>query len=162
MIAAPTMEMAMGMKMSVLAAVSLRDRSASTANASPKTVDRPVTATTHQRLFQITPRSVEKGFREGLNDIFERDYVEPEEVLRQAEDATLAEEDLRTNVDELRRDMLAAAEGLDFEKAARLRDRIFELEARALGLPTPGSPNPPPLKAGSSRGGAKPGRRRRR
>ncbi|MCO5165045.1 MAG: excinuclease ABC subunit UvrB [Planctomycetes bacterium] len=112
----------------------------------------------------ITPRSVEKGFHEGLGDIVDRDYLEPEDLVRQAEDAKLAEEDLRTNVDELRRDMLAAAEALDFEKAAALRDRVFELEARALGLPTPGAPSPPPLKkkAAPARGAPKPARRRRR
>ena len=48
------------MKISVFAAVSLRERSASTARARPNTVARPVTATTHQRLFQMMPRSVEK------------------------------------------------------------------------------------------------------
>jgi excinuclease ABC subunit B len=98
----------------------------------------------------ITPRSIEKALQEGLDDIFQRDYLEPEDLLRQAEDANLAEEDLRTNVDELRREMLSAAEALDFEAAARLRDRIFELESRALGLPTPGLPKPPPIKPGSA------------
>ena len=31
--------------------------------------------------------------------------------------------------------MLRAAEGLEFEKAAALRDRIFDLEARMIGVP---------------------------
>jgi excinuclease ABC subunit B len=106
----------------------------------------------------ITPTTIVKAAQEGLGDIVERDYLEPEDLLRQAEDATRAEEELSQNVDELRRDMLAAAEALDFEGAARLRDRIFELEARALGLPTPGAPQPPKMQRGSP----KPPRRRRK
>src|SRR5215211_882858 len=59
MMAAPTREIAIGMKIIVLAAVSFLDRSARTARPRPKAVDRPVTATTHQRLFHSTPRMVE-------------------------------------------------------------------------------------------------------
>jgi hypothetical protein len=47
------------MKMSVLAAVSLLERSARTARASPRAVAKPATTTTHQRLFHTTPRRVE-------------------------------------------------------------------------------------------------------
>src|SRR5205085_2416217 len=59
MIAAPTSEIAIGMKISVFAAVSFLDRSASTARPRPKIVARPATAATHHRLFQMMPRSVE-------------------------------------------------------------------------------------------------------
>ena len=50
----------MGMNTSVLARFSPLDRSARTAKPRPNTVASPVTATTHQRLFQSTPRRLEK------------------------------------------------------------------------------------------------------
>ena len=57
MIDAPTSEIAIGMKISDLAARSPRRLSARTATARPRAVDRNVTVTTHQRLLISVPRS---------------------------------------------------------------------------------------------------------
>ncbi len=56
MIDAPTSEIAIGMKISDLAARSPPRLSASTATARPSAVDRNVTVTTHQRLLISVPR----------------------------------------------------------------------------------------------------------
>ena len=69
--------------------------------------------------------------RAGLNAIFERDYVDTEEVAQRAQRAAEAAE---VDLEELRDEMRAAAESLEFERAAELRDRIAELEALSLGL----------------------------
>jgi excinuclease ABC subunit B len=82
----------------------------------------------------ITPRTIEKRQREGLNAIYERDYVDLAEVARRERGSEAAEVKLKASLDELREEMLAAAEALEFERAAELRDRIFDLETRALGL----------------------------
>jgi len=81
----------------------------------------------------ITPRSVEKKKREGLTAIYEADYVDLEQVATREREAAAANEELGS-LAELRKEMLAAAEDLEFERAAALRDKIFDLEARALGL----------------------------
>ena len=82
----------------------------------------------------ITPETVKKGMRSILESIEEQDYSAVPLV------ADLSEEyggDLRQIpklVKKLRREMLAAAKDLDFEKAAQLRDRIKQLEDVELRL----------------------------
>ena len=82
----------------------------------------------------ITPETVKKGMRSILESIEEQDYSAVPLV------ADLSEEyggDLRQIpklVKKLRREMLAAAKELDFEKAAQLRDRIKQLEDVELRL----------------------------
>src|SRR5262245_17025114 len=67
MIPAPMNEIAIGRKMSDLAAFSALARSASTATARPNTVARVTTTTTHQRLLNSVPRSTEKTAHENTN-----------------------------------------------------------------------------------------------
>ena len=50
-------------------------------------------------------------------------YEEPDDVV-----ANLTPEERRTLIEEMRKAMNEAAKELDFEQAARLRDRIHELE----------------------------------
>ncbi len=84
----------------------------------------------------ITPRTIVKARREGLSDIVERDYVEPAALAEKEKKARQAADELQSgSLDDLRKAMLRAAEGLEFEKAAALRDRIFDLEARMIGVP---------------------------
>ncbi len=89
----------------------------------------------------VTPTTIKKERREGLTALFDRDWVDPAEVARQARVAAEAEASLRSgDLEALRRDMLAAAEALDFERAAALRDQVLELEGLALGLGPRGGP----------------------
>ena len=47
--------------------------------------------------------------------------------------ASYGEEDRATTIERLEREMREAAANLDFETAARLRDQLFELKAKAAG-----------------------------
>jgi excinuclease ABC subunit B len=87
----------------------------------------------YNRNHGITPQTVRKAIQESLIEACEADYVtvpvaaEEEEEYRSAEDVAKA-------VASLRKQMRAAAQELEFERAAELRDRLQHLEARELEL----------------------------
>jgi excinuclease ABC subunit B len=81
----------------------------------------------------ITPQTVRKGLRTILESIEEKDYTDlPLAADPQEEYVSLAA--IPKMVKNLRKEMLAAAKALEFEKAAGLRDRIKKLEAMELKL----------------------------
>ncbi|MEJ0091243.1 MAG: excinuclease ABC subunit UvrB [Limisphaerales bacterium] len=71
----------------------------------------------------ITPRSVVRAVEESLAT-YESDRREADAVLREGG----VDIDITTTIQELEADMLKAAENLQFEKAALLRDQIKELK----------------------------------
>ena len=71
----------------------------------------------------ITPRSVVRAVEESLAT-YESDRREADAVLREGG----VDIDISTTIQELEADMLKAAENLQFEKAALLRDQIKELK----------------------------------
>ena len=77
----------------------------------------------------ITPTTIKKKISDVLHSIYERDYP----TVAKDEEAIPLEQ-LDKNVGKLRRQMLAAAKRLDFEQAAKLRDRIIALEKKGMGL----------------------------
>jgi len=83
----------------------------------------------------ITPQTVKKAIQESLIEHCDADYVtvpiaaEEEEGYRTAEDVARA-------VARLRKEMREAAQELEFERAAELRDRLQQLEARELEMRT--------------------------
>ncbi len=79
----------------------------------------------------ITPQTVKKGLRSILESIEEHDYVT---VARAAEETEeyVSPEKIPGLVKKLRKEMLAAAKELEFEKAAALRDRIRRLQEMEL------------------------------
>ena len=88
----------------------------------------------YNREHGITPQSIVKRQYEGLNAIYEADYVDPEVLAKKEAIQHKAEGALKKDAADLRKRMLAAADGLDFELAARLRDQLLQLEDEALGL----------------------------
>jgi len=82
----------------------------------------------------ITPQSVKRAIDEGLNEIYESDFTDAEELAKRARLRLGLEGNLEKRLDNLKAEMIAAAEQLEFEKAAQLRDEIFELERMALEL----------------------------
>ena len=78
--------------------------------------------------------TIRKTQREGLNTIYERDYVDLAELAERKRRAEAAEKELGAGLAELRKEMLAAAEALEFERAAALRDQSLTLEKRSLEL----------------------------
>jgi excinuclease ABC subunit B len=83
----------------------------------------------------IIPQTVRKGLRSILESIEEKDYVELP-LAAEEEEEYLPPKELQKLVTKLRKEMLAAAKELDFEKAAVLRDRIRKLETKGLELRT--------------------------
>ncbi len=87
----------------------------------------------YNREHGITPQTVKKSLRTILDDIAEKDYVElPLVAEGETEYRTPAE--LKREIARLKKEMLAAAADLDFEKAAGLRDRMLALERQELAL----------------------------
>ncbi|MHB8121458.1 MAG: excinuclease ABC subunit UvrB [Desulfuromonadaceae bacterium] len=81
----------------------------------------------------ITPETVKKGLRSILDSIEEKDYVTAPGVAEAGEEY-IAPKEIPKLVKKLRKEMLAAAKELNFEKAAALRDRVKKLEGMELAL----------------------------
>jgi len=79
----------------------------------------------------ITPTTVRKEIRSLRDSIWERDYVTVPTVAERAA-GEVPPHELPRLLEDLRREMTAAARALDFERAAEIRDRIRVLEAEHL------------------------------
>ncbi len=85
----------------------------------------------------ITPETVRKEIQDIMASVYEADYVTvPTEPSPDDPLAEIAPGEVPKVVADLRAQMFRAAQDLEFEKAAELRDRIAELEQRDLGLTT--------------------------
>jgi excinuclease ABC subunit B len=82
----------------------------------------------------ITPETVKKGMRSILESIAEKDYVTPPVVADVEEIYGIELREILKLIKKMRKEMLAAAKELDFEKAAELRDQIKQLEEAELKL----------------------------
>ena len=82
----------------------------------------------------ITPETVKKSMRSILESVEEKDYYTPPGGVAESAEEYLAPKEIPKMVKKLRKEMLAAAKALDFESAARLRDRVKKLEAMELAL----------------------------
>ena len=83
----------------------------------------------------ITPQTVIKSLGSPLVRIYDADYVDVPLAADRA--AKYAAADLPRLIGQLKKEMRQAAEQLDFEKAAQLRDRVRELEKSELTLREP-------------------------
>jgi excinuclease ABC subunit B len=81
----------------------------------------------------ITPESIVKSISDVLHSVYEADYTTVP-LAAEDEDAYHSQADLDKLIKKLRKDMKAAADRYDFERAAELRDRIFKLEGKELEL----------------------------
>jgi excinuclease ABC subunit B len=84
----------------------------------------------------ITPRSVARAILDMRGSVYEADYVDLTAKAAERKDRYRVErpEDIRKTLASLRKEMHAAADSLEFERAAELRDRIKELEGLELAL----------------------------
>ena len=80
----------------------------------------------------ITPQSVKRNITDLGMAVYQADYLT---VPIAADGAEYQPEQIPRIVEELEREMKKAAEDLEFEKAAALRDRILALKDLALGVP---------------------------
>ncbi len=86
----------------------------------------------YNREHGITPQTIKKGILRGIQDELAAHRIE-REMVGETEERYQRREQLA----ELEKEMLAAAEVLDFERAAELRDRIYALQGRSVGLVRP-------------------------
>jgi excinuclease ABC subunit B len=82
----------------------------------------------------ITPESIRKNIGDLLSSVYEADYVGVPEVAESPEERYRTVEELDKEIRVLEKQMREAAKALEFEAAARLRDRIKDLRAREFGL----------------------------
>ena len=81
----------------------------------------------------ITPESIQKNVKDVLEGVFEG-KTDLERVTAKIETTGKIGDNLQSHLKGLRKEMLAAAENLEFEEAARLRDEISELEKAELSI----------------------------
>jgi len=81
----------------------------------------------------ITPASVRKNITDILDSVYERDHVRADISGFTAEGAMVGN-NLASHIEHLEKRMRAAADNLDFEEAARLRDEIKRLQEADLVL----------------------------
>ena len=82
----------------------------------------------------ITPRTIAKRLGDTLSDIYASDHVDLAAAAERERAARELGPALEEKLEALRAEMLDAAAKLDFERAAELRDRVFELEKKSLAL----------------------------
>ena len=88
----------------------------------------------HNLEHNITPQSIVRAVREGIvgagkdEDVLVQSRKAAKEVLR------LGVQDLPKEIDQLRKAMFRAAENLEFEQAANMRDRLKDLEELELKM----------------------------
>jgi excinuclease ABC subunit B len=83
----------------------------------------------------ITPQTVIRALGSPLVKVYEADYVEIPKAAERA--SKYGPVELSRTIRQLKKEMREAAEQLDFERAAELRDRIHEMEERELALREP-------------------------
>jgi excinuclease ABC subunit B len=87
----------------------------------------------------ITPVGVQKRIKDIIEGVYDPDEAKKELRAAQAKaryDA-MPEKDLERELKQLEKQMLDAARNLEFEKAAELRDRLFELRQKMFGVALP-------------------------
>ena len=90
----------------------------------------------YNRAHGITPASVVKSIDDMLTSVYERDYVTVAEPPPERTFRSRAE--LDQHVAALEAEMRAAADNLEFERAAALRDEVRALRKQDLGVGEPG------------------------
>jgi excinuclease ABC subunit B len=102
----------------------------------------------------ITPASIQKAVDASLVEMYSPEWA----VVPEIDDSAPSKEDvlpaheLGERITDLRRQMMEAADALDFERAAELRDRIKKLERKIFGMEKVAVP--PALPPGSAGTGA--------
>ena len=82
----------------------------------------------------ITPTGIVKDIDNALAAVYDADYVTVPMAAEAPVSYEVADEDVPGLIVKLRKEMRAAAEHYEFERAAVLRDRIFALQERELQL----------------------------
>jgi excinuclease ABC subunit B len=87
----------------------------------------------YNKVHQITPQTVKKSVRNILASIYEADYFTIPAVSDIKEEY-VSIKDIPAVIEKLKKEMKEAADRLEFERAAELRDKIHLLEENTLKL----------------------------
>ena len=79
----------------------------------------------------ITPETIKKSIQDILGSIYEADYYTLS-LAAEEEGGYIALDEIPRRIEKLQKEMRVAAEELEFERAAELRDDIKRLEAMEL------------------------------
>ncbi len=93
---------------------------------------RRILQTEYNQQHGITPETIKKAIRRGIEEEIEAKRISQKVIGVESESQYVTQEYLS----ELEAEMLAAAESLEFERAAKLRDRIVQLKQQ-VGKPVP-------------------------
>ena len=99
-------------------------------NAIDETARRRALQMAYNEEHGITPQSIKKAIKRGIEE-----EVAAREMTRKAVSRSEEQEITEEYLNELEQEMLSAAESMEFEKAAALRDRILALKAEKAGGP---------------------------
>ena len=87
----------------------------------------------------ITPQGVQKRIKDLIDGMYDAD--EGKKQLRAAQTKakyeSMPEKDLERELKRLEKEMLDAAKNLEFEKAAQLRDKLYQLKEAMFGVQLP-------------------------
>ncbi|WP_010586493.1 excinuclease ABC subunit UvrB [Schlesneria paludicola] len=112
-----------------------------------ETARRRVLQAEYNKKHGITPETIRKAIRRGIEEEIEAKRLNQKVIGVESESQYVTQEYLS----ELEAEMLAAAEALEFERAAKLRDRIVQLKQQ-IGKPVPTEDASSPQKSGGRRG----------
>jgi hypothetical protein len=100
----------------------------------------------------ITPTSITKAIDASLVEMYSPEWAVVPEIGddKRAEEEFIPAHELPDRITALRRQMMDAAENLDYERAADLRDQIKKLERHAFGMDQPRHPVQPAAPPGSA------------
>ena len=84
--------------------------------------------TAHNKKHGIKPKTVKKMLRKGLAEIYGLDSSQSEKHISEL----ASQKEISQKISELKKQMRSAAQEMDFEKAAKLRDQIKNLELKEI------------------------------
>ncbi|MDR0882144.1 MAG: excinuclease ABC subunit UvrB [Candidatus Adiutrix sp.] len=103
------------------------------AEARRETERRRAKQTAYNQAKGITPATIKKNISDLVNSVWERDYAPLPETKRPKDDPTaIPPDEIPKILKALKKEMKAAADELDYEKAARIRDKIKALDGAYL------------------------------
>ncbi|MGH7923518.1 MAG: excinuclease ABC subunit UvrB, partial [Candidatus Binatus sp.] len=107
---------------------------------------------TYNEQHGITPISITKAIDASLVEMYSPEWAVVPEIGddKRKEEEFIPAHELPDRITALRRQMMEAAENLDYERAADLRDQIKKLERHAFGMDQPRRPQQPSLPPGSA------------
>jgi len=87
----------------------------------------------------ITPQGVQKRIKDLIDGVYDADEAKKEQKAARAQEKyeRMPEKDLERELKAIEREMQDAAKNLEFEKAAELRDRLYQLREKLFGVALP-------------------------